>query len=672
MPLFEATPMRKRHIAWWWYPLVILLAIVIAFCFPWRLNFLRDTIAQKVTDGTGRTFAINGDIWLYWLQGPRVTIDGLQMGNPEWASTPQMLTVGHVDTTVSLLDLLHKRFVLPTLTVDKPVLNLEENADGKRNWYFDKQQSDSSTSVVIEQVALEEGHVGYVAKAKDTDVQVDLASIAGTDITTTGGGATRGIGAKATGKWNGQKVVADVKAGDVLKLKDKDTPFPIDAKASVGATRVTAVGTVTDPATFKAADLKFSIAGQSVGDLYKLIGIALPQTPPYQTAGHVIVSNGTYRYDDFTGRVGTSDIAGSLLFEKREQRPFLSGKLVSKKLDLKDFEPVIGKKPTADAPAVAADVPTPKSGKLMPQQTFDTSKWDTLDADVSFRGDSIVNVGDIPFDHIDIHAVMQDRVLTLKPLSFGFAGGTMGGNFRFDGSKTPMHANVDASFADLQLSRLSPKLTDTSRASLGRLNGAVKLDGNGNSIAAMLASGNGSAQISMGRGESSSLLLEAVGLQGPQVVRYLLGDRTSKIQCMLLDFDIKNGDATALPSLIDTDLNVITLDGHADFKDEKMAFKVTPLPKHKSIVVLRTPFYIDGTFAKPSVRPDYGTLAMRGGGAVALGIVNPLLALLPLIETGPGEDSNCAALLEKVKSVPVRNTDTPQDEQKKTKRKAAS
>ena len=36
-------------------------------------------------------------------------------------------------------------------------------------------------------------------------------------------------------------------------------------------------------------------------------------------------------------------------------------------------------------------------------------------------------------------------------------------------------------------------------------------------------------------------------------------------------------------------------------------------------------------------------------GAIALGIVNPLLALIPLIETGPGKDNDCAALLAKIK-----------------------
>ena len=80
------------------------------------------------------------------------------------------------------------------------------------------------------------------------------------------------------------------------------------------------------------------------------------------------------------------------------------------------------------------------------------------------------------------------------------------------------------------------------------------------------------------------------------------------------------------------------------------------MPKKKSIVVLRTPFDVGGTFADPSVTPDLGTLGARVGGAIALGLINPLLALIPLIETGPGHDEDCSALLAKVKDAPVVNT----------------
>ena len=191
----------RRRLSWWWAPVLVLVLILVSLLFPWKLNFLRNTIAQKVEDGTGRSFAIDGDIWLYWLQGPRVTIDGLRLGNPAWASTPQMATIEHIDASVSLANLLQKRLVLKRLDVVRPVANLEEGADGKRNWYFDKQQSDSSTSIVIRQMAIEQGHVGYVVKSKDTDVQADLATLTGADVDTSGAGSTNGIGAKATGRW---------------------------------------------------------------------------------------------------------------------------------------------------------------------------------------------------------------------------------------------------------------------------------------------------------------------------------------------------------------------------------------------------------------------------------------------------------------------------------------
>ncbi len=661
MPLFETTPRNKRRLSWWWAPVVILLAICASFLFPWKLNFLRDTITSKVRAGSGRSFAIDGDIWLYWLQGPRVTIDGLRLGNPEWASTPQMASVDHVDTTISLPNLLHSRVVLPYLIVDKPLVNLEESADGKRNWYFDKQQSDSSTSVVIDEVVLNEGHVGYVAKHKNTDVQIELATLSGENVDTKGGGATNGIAAKATGKWNGLKLAIDAKGGDALKLKDKSTAYPFNAKAAIGATHVTADGTVTGLAALKAADLKVAVSGQNLAEWLRIVGVALPDTPPYQTAGHLRIADGIYHYDDFTGRVGSSDIAGSAAFEKKgtqgKKRPFVSGTVVSKQLDLTDFAPAIGK--TSGGNKDAAQTVAAKSGKLMPQQSFDTGKWDTLDADVRFTGKAIKNAGAIPFDNLDMHVVLQDRVLSFKPLTFGFADGTMGGNFRFDGSNTPMHADVDARFADLRLSRLTPKLSDSSKASLGRLNGTVKLEGRGNSIAAMLGTSNGAAQIAMGRGELSSLLLELAGLQGPQIVRYLLGDKNAKVRCALGDLEMKNGLMTTRTALIDTDLTVIRIDGSGNFATEALDLKVTPLPKQKSIVVLRTPFDVTGSFASPKFSPELGTLAARAGSAVALGLINPLAALLPLIETAPGKDANCAELLATIKNAPVKNTDEP-------------
>jgi hypothetical protein len=59
---------------------------------------------------------------------------------------------------------------------------------------------------------------------------------------------------------------------------------------------------------------------------------------------------------------------------------------------------------------------------------------------------------------------------------------------------------------------------------------------------------------------------------------------------------------------------------------------------------LRTPVRLYGTFKNPDFELEKTPLLARIGGAAALFTVAPVAALLPLIETGPGEDSDCRRL----------------------------
>jgi AsmA protein len=60
---------------------------------------------------------------------------------------------------------------------------------------------------------------------------------------------------------------------------------------------------------------------------------------------------------------------------------------------------------------------------------------------------------------------------------------------------------------------------------------------------------------------------------------------------------------------------------------------------------LRSPIYVRGSFAHPTVEVDKAQVAGRAVGALVLAAINPLLALIPLIDAGPGKDSDCAQLV---------------------------
>jgi AsmA protein len=60
---------------------------------------------------------------------------------------------------------------------------------------------------------------------------------------------------------------------------------------------------------------------------------------------------------------------------------------------------------------------------------------------------------------------------------------------------------------------------------------------------------------------------------------------------------------------------------------------------------LRSPIHVRGTLASPEVSVDRGRVVMRAVGALALAVINPLLALIPLVDAGPGKDSDCSGIL---------------------------
>ena len=83
------------------------------------------------------------------------------------------------------------------------------------------------------------------------------------------------------------------------------------------------------------------MSGDNPARLYPLTGITLPTTPPYETRGRLRATLQTgasvYRYENFSGRLGGSDLSGSLTFAQHEPRPLLSGKVASSELRLVDW-----------------------------------------------------------------------------------------------------------------------------------------------------------------------------------------------------------------------------------------------------------------------------------------------------------------------------------------------
>ncbi len=72
----------------------------------------------------------------------------------------------------------------------------------------------------------------------------------------------------------------------------------------------------------------------------------LPETPSFSTDGRLRAdftqNRMRFNYQNFNGRIGDSDIHGSLSYTTGKPRPKLSGDMESKQLRLADLGPLIG------------------------------------------------------------------------------------------------------------------------------------------------------------------------------------------------------------------------------------------------------------------------------------------------------------------------------------------
>ena len=632
---------------------VVLVALVLlVIFFPW--DVLRGPLNRYVSERTGRHFEITRHLDVKVGRNTRILADGIVFANPQWAKDPQLLQAEAAEVDILLLPLLRGRVELPLVKLTKPRLGLQVEPDGRRSWALGRDTSDEKNLPRIGALVVDQGSVHYLASKHGADIQTEFA------IDERGDGKLP-LKYKAKGTWKKEPFTAEGRAGSVLNLGGADKgSFPLEINAAAAHTTLKAAGTVHNLATLDGTDASFTIQGANLSELYKLLGVVLPETPRYQVSGHLNKEGEIWKIGKINGKLGNSDLAGQLSFDRSGDVPLLSGKLQSKALDFDDLAPLVGLPEQARsaaampgvAPVAAGTAPAKVArdnrapGRVLPTAVLDLARLKAMNADVDYTAARITNVRQLPLDRMSVHVKLKDGVLQLDPTDLGVAGGRLSGRIRINGNSDPAVAEVKLDARALELGRLFPtaKLT---KASFGKLHGLIQLQGRGNSVAQMLATSSGDVAMLMGRGQISNLLLEIAGLDGGEILKFFLsGDQNAELRCGAATFDVSKGLMTSRALMLDTSDTVIYGEGAINLGNESMDLTLRPYPKDKSILALRSPLKLAGTFAKPKAGVDKAALTGKAGLVLALAAINPLLGLAATIETGPGKDADCRAVLQ--------------------------
>ncbi|MDO8176963.1 MAG: AsmA family protein [Undibacterium sp.] len=648
------------------------IAVTILLNVDW--NRVKPGLNIRVSEAIGRPFSITGDLSLTWkkqsadlhqnkegwrnmIPWPYLVAQDIRIGNPSDLNLnapahSDMASVKQLTFSLNPLALLTKKIEIPVLYLHVPVIDLMRNAQGQNNWTLNRPDKPSAWQLELQRVVLTKGSIHLSDALKHADVTADIETI--------NNDPEYGVEWQLRGKLNGEPISGTGRAGAVLALQEQTLPYPLMGFLRQGQTVISVVGSLTRPSDLAAIDMRLAVSGLSMGRLYALTGIILPETPPFSTEGHLLGTlgpkGGNWSYGNFRGKVGSSDINGDVNFQLKKPRPLLSGIIISESLLFSDLAPIIGtdsnaSKATRGAPAVQP------SNKILPVENFKTDRWTSIDADIKFSANNIIRKEALPINKLTTNLRLQDGVLTLLPLNFDLAGGSLSSDIKLDGSgktgKNAILAEMKVKARHLKLKQVFPTLQELN-ASLGEINGDVSLTATGNSVASLLGASNGEVKALINQGTVSKLLLEEIGLNiGSIVFTRIVGDKQVKLNCLAADFDVRNGLMQANSFIVDTDDAALDIKGNINLTQEQLDLSIKPKSKGVRVISLRAPLYVRGSFQHPSVSVDKGVMAMRAGGAIALAALTPFAALIPLISTGPREDSDCAKLLADALVKPV-------------------
>jgi len=618
----------------------------------------RKAIERRAAAWSGREVSI-GSLDIDLGRCLRVEAQAVRIGNPAWAEHPYLVDARLMRVCIAWWPLLRGKLHVVNAALVDAEFGLERDAEGRATWAVGAQQKEERGEAppLVNNVELRNVRVRF----RDAGLDVDL------ELRAEGGTPEQpDIAVRAEGK------VRDAEIHAVLHspaaLPSPEAPVVVSAALVIGRSTAAAAGRLRSLG-IEDIDLQLSIAGDNFADFNRLKLLPIPKTPPYALRARVRNERrDTWHTEDMAGRVGDSDVAGRFTTVLRE-RPYIEGEVNSKLFDLDDVLPLFGAAPKTGPGETAAPeqeaAKAKKKDKVLPQEPFVLARLTALDADVHFVAEQIRRPDAVPINALAGRLRVDDGTVHLEPLDFEIAGGKVSAELVLEGRARPPRAAADFDVRGIRLAKLLPNLSGQNVA-VGILFGRAHMKARGDSVAALLANADGDLTLMVNGGEMSAILLEAAGLDIAEVVKFLtVRDKPVPLRCAILDVHLDGGVAKTELFVIDTVDTVFIGEGTVDFGKEHLDVTLHPRPKDRSPLALRSPLHVEGPFADPSAGVKSGRLLARGGAALALGLVNPLLAILPLIETGPGEDSDCGEFTRRVRATPQKDDEAVNEREKR-------
>ena len=562
------------------------------------------------------------------LGGIRLYAPTLEIAAPAWSQAPYTLQARQVSLLLRYVDvwraLQGERLRVQSFMASQLDGTVERLADGRASWSIAPQAA-APAPPLLAHLRVNQGSVRLRDALSELELQIKLSLVDLQPEVAT-------LRADAVGRFRGFPVTGELAATGPMPWQAAgvaNVASTLTMKAQIGRANFSLDGSVNDFAGWQGLNGRFTLKGPSLAAVGDALRVTLPTTAAFSSRGRLARQGSVWRVVVDEATIGASHLSAAVSYDTAPALPMLAGRIGGTHLAMVDLGPVVG---VVAAPGVA-------KAKVLPVRPFDLASLRRMNANLLLDINEVdMNTRVLePLRPLRVHLVLDGGVLRLNQIDARTADGRLFGDAQLDGRADIATWRADLKWQAVRLERwIHLARTDTAPPWIsGRLNGGAVLQGQGRSTADILASLQGKVHAELREGSVSHLAIEVAGLDLAEGLGLLIkGDDALAVPCAVADLEASGGVLRPRLVVLDTKDSVVWIDGSLSLKNETLDLRAIVAPKDFSPLTLRTPLRVRGSFAQPEVTVQKDALGRKLGASVLLGLLNPLAALIPLIDPG--------------------------------------
>lgn len=333
--------------------------------------------------------------------------------------------------------------------------------------------------------------------------------------------------------------------------------------------------------------------------------------------------------------VGKTKFAANIKMQERKGHPFVSGKVSSELLRLRDL-------------LAAADVYSLLSKRRPVVVELEKDFTSQIRVAIELAVSKISGGRNQP-SGIKAKFMYGNGVAKLDPVRMSYLGGKVEGKVKVDTrGKVPAVA-LDGQVEGMNVGVLLQEF-DAPALATGSLHANLDLKTAGAKLNAMARSASGTLTVSIWDGTLANRLVD---LSGQDLVSWIFSGDVEKdgatLECLVFDVQFKDGRGSFKSLVFETKNVQLVGSGKMNFANDNIDLKFQPRPKHHELVEIVTPFAITGKLSSPSVEVRSGDVAGRAVEETLTLPLHLLGALLPGQGSKDAQHRPCVVKMEKAR-----------------------